>query len=60
MADQQREVILKLPADKEFVLLARMTLSGLGMIAGLDVDLIDDLGQLLGRGEDVAQAVKQE
>lgn len=43
MADQQREVILKLPADKEFVLLARMTLSGLGMIAGLDVDLIDDL-----------------
>ena len=43
MADKQGEVILSLPADKEHVLLARMALSGLGMLAGLDVDLIDDL-----------------
>lgn len=35
--------MLSLPADKDFVLLARMALSGLGMLAGMDVGLIDDL-----------------
>ena len=43
MADKKGEVSLSLPADREYVLLARMALSGLGMLAGLDVDLIDDL-----------------
>ena len=43
MADKRGEIMLSLPADKDFVLLARMALSGLGMLAGLDVDLIDDL-----------------
>jgi len=43
MVDKQGEIIISLPADKEFVLLARMAVSGLGMLAGLDVDLIDDL-----------------
>jgi hypothetical protein len=43
MADKQGEIMLSLPADRDFVLLARMALSGLGMLAGLDVDLIDDL-----------------
>ncbi|NLI21180.1 MAG: hypothetical protein GX418_06500 [Clostridiales bacterium] len=43
MADKRGEIMLSLPADRDFVLLARMALSGLGMLAGLDVDLIDDL-----------------
>ena len=43
MTDRKGEVTLSLPADRDFVLLARMVLSGLGMLAGLDVDLIDDL-----------------
>ena len=43
MNDIRHEIMLNLPADQEFVLLARMTLCGLGMIAGLDVGLIDDL-----------------
>ena len=43
MADKQDEIVLSLPADRDFVLLARMVVSGLGMLAGLDVDLIDDL-----------------
>lgn len=43
MADKNGEILLSLPADKDFVLLARMALSGLGMLAGLDVDLIDDI-----------------
>lgn len=43
MADSKGEILLSLPANKDFVLLARMTLSGLGMLAGLDVGLIDDL-----------------
>lgn len=41
--DEHREILLSLPADQEFVLLARMALCGLGMIAGLDVGLIDDV-----------------
>lgn len=43
MAERQDEIVLNLPADRDFVLLARMVVSGLGMLAGLDVDLIDDL-----------------
>ena len=43
MAETHGEISLNLPADREFVLLARMAMSGLGMLAGLDVDLIDDL-----------------
>ncbi|MDD3214158.1 MAG: hypothetical protein PHY64_10810 [Eubacteriales bacterium] len=43
MAETKGEILLSLPANKDFVLLARMTLSGLGMLAGLDVGLIDDL-----------------
>lgn len=35
--------MLNLPADQEFVLLARMAMCGLAMIAGLDVGLIDDV-----------------
>ncbi len=36
-------ISLALPADMEYVLVARMALSGFGMVAGLDVDMIDDL-----------------
>ena len=43
MAYRKGEITLSLPADRDFVLLARMAVSGLGMLAGLDVDLIDDL-----------------
>lgn len=43
MNDNRHEIMLNLPANQEFVLLARMTLCGLGMIAGLDVGLIDDV-----------------
>lgn len=43
MNDLKHEIMLSLPADREFVLLARMTLCGLGMLGGLDVGLIDDL-----------------
>ncbi len=43
MACAKGEITLSLPADREFVLVARMAVSGLGMLAGLDVDLIDDL-----------------
>jgi len=43
MADKQGEIMLSLPADREYVLLARMALSGLGMLAGMEVGLIDDL-----------------
>jgi len=43
MKDTRHEIMLSLPANQEFVLLARMTLCGLGMIGGLDVGLIDDV-----------------
>lgn len=43
MNNNRHEILLNLPADQEFVLLARMALCGLGMIGGLDVGLIDDL-----------------
>lgn len=40
---QSREMELKTPADMNYALVVRMALSGFGMLAGLDVDLIDDL-----------------
>ena len=40
-AEQSME--LKLPADMEYALIVRMALSGVGMLAELDVDLIDDM-----------------
>jgi hypothetical protein len=43
MKEKRHEIMLSLPADPEFVLLARMALCGLGMLGGLDVDLIDDV-----------------
>lgn len=41
--EQGREMELKTPADMEYALVVRMAMSGFGMLAGLDVDLIDDL-----------------
>lgn len=38
-----KSITLTLPADMEYALVARMALSGFGMLAGLDVDLIEDL-----------------
>ena len=38
-----REVCLTIPADMAYVPVATLALSGLGMIAGLDVDLLGDL-----------------
>ena len=35
--------LLSLPADMSYLLVARMALSGFGMLAGLDVDQVDDL-----------------
>ncbi len=39
----ERSISLTIPADMDFALVARMALSGFGMLAGLEVDLIDDL-----------------
>jgi len=39
----KHNVHLVIPATHEDVLMARMALSGLGMLSGLDVDLIGDL-----------------
>lgn len=41
--DASREILLRLPANRDDLLIARMALSGLGMLAGLDTDLIGDL-----------------
>ena len=38
-----REVCLTIPADMAYAPVATLALSGLGMIAGLDVDLLGDL-----------------
>lgn len=40
---RESSISLTIPADMEFALVARMALSGFGMLAGLEVDLIDDL-----------------
>lgn len=37
------EIILTIPAREDYVLVARMALSGMGAACGLDVDLIGDL-----------------
>lgn len=42
-ADVNREVRLTIPADMAYAPVATLALSGLGMIAGLDVDLLGDL-----------------
>lgn len=42
-ADLNREVRLTIPADPAYAPVATLALSGLGMIAGLDVDLLGDL-----------------
>ena len=41
--DRPHEMVLRLSARQEDWLIARMALSGLGMLAGLDADLIGDL-----------------
>ena len=41
--DASHRICLGLPASREDLLIARMALSGLGMLAGLDADLIGDL-----------------
>ena len=43
MNDLNREVRLTIPADTAYAPVATLALSGLGMIAGLDVDLLGDL-----------------
>ncbi len=42
-ADMNRKVCLTLPADPAYAPVATLALSGLGMIANLDVDLLGDL-----------------
>lgn len=41
--DASHEMTLKVAATQENMLIARMALSGLGMLAGLDMDSIGDL-----------------
>ena len=43
MNEMSRNVRLTIPADQTYAPVATLALSGLGMIAGLDVDLIGDL-----------------
>ncbi|MDD3335370.1 MAG: hypothetical protein PHI98_07615 [Eubacteriales bacterium] len=43
MTDRSHGISLKLPANPEDLLIARMTLGGLGMLAGLDADTVGDL-----------------
>ena len=43
MNDLSRNVRLTIPADMNYAPVATLALSGLGMIAGLDVDLLGDL-----------------
>lgn len=42
-ADLSREVCLTIPADPAYTPVASLALSGFGMMAGLDVDLLGDL-----------------
>lgn len=42
-AEVSRKVRLTIPAEKAYVTVASLALSGLGMVAGLDVDLLGDL-----------------
>ena len=41
--DRMHEIALKMPANQEDTLMARMAVGGLGMLAGLDADTIGDL-----------------
>ena len=41
--DRMHEIALKMPANQEDALMARMAVGGLGMLAGLDADTIGDL-----------------
>lgn len=43
LATPERSVTLTIPAQADCALVARMALSGLGLLAGLDVDIIGDL-----------------
>ena len=43
MNEMSRNVRLTIPADQTYAPVATLALSGLGMIAGLDVDLLGDL-----------------
>ncbi len=43
MNDFSRDVHVTIPADMAYAPVATLALSGLGMIAGLDVDLLGDL-----------------
>ena len=43
MNELNREVRLNIPGDAAYTPVATLALSGLGMIAGLDVDLLGDL-----------------
>lgn len=43
MTDVSHDITLKLPAATDDLLIARMAVSGLGMLAGLDADMIGDL-----------------
>ena len=43
MNDLSRNVRLTIPADMTYAPVATLALSGLGMVAGLDVDLLGDL-----------------
>ena len=47
-ADTTRSVQLVIPADKAYAPVATLALSGLGMMAGLDVDLLGDLRTVAG------------
>ena len=47
-ADMSRNVQLTIPADKAYAPVATLALSGLGMMAGLDVDLLGDLRTVAG------------
>lgn len=46
--DQTHEVRLTLPAEQAYVPVASLALSGLGMVLGLDVDLLGDLHTVTG------------
>jgi len=43
LTNGNRMVRLKIPADQSYTPVATLALSGLGMVAGLDVDLLGDL-----------------
>lgn len=47
-ADEAREVRLTLPAEQAYAPVAALALSGLGMLLGLDMDLLGDLRTVTG------------